>query len=347
MRSAIALVALLCMFSTAQATWVSNETRLEWLELTATQGLSRGDIIDGVGGWRDAGWRLATTSEVCQLFAEFGIVIDPCPDGWLQGYEYEERGRAFLNVFGILPCCGNLVPDCAVGHLLNPPEDPGSQFAYARVQVPASGFTTMGVIFDSYSSMDEAYECVGNFLVRRLQGANAVHKIAVHTQPHGNTTCNRNFPSIEGCEDIVCTYGPCGDVDVFPVFYDLSEVSRIQYGLTWPAEWGSCVFQSCIGDQSIGEIAYPGDGYDIVWLECQQVSTLVCGVGWLYADFPGQVTAVADPGHGFVGTFDCSNVQDDPAGVSPAGICGTPGGDPCGTAGVVQTTWGKVKSLFE
>ena len=52
---------------------------LDWLDPTLTAGLSVEDILAGVGGWTAAGWRHATTAEVCALFQSQFLGGTPCP----------------------------------------------------------------------------------------------------------------------------------------------------------------------------------------------------------------------------------------------------------------------------
>jgi hypothetical protein len=56
-----------------------TETGLEWLDLTATENLSYNDIEADVGGWISLGFRHATGSEVCGLFASHALAPSPCP----------------------------------------------------------------------------------------------------------------------------------------------------------------------------------------------------------------------------------------------------------------------------
>jgi len=64
-----------------------------------------------------------------------------------------------------------------------------------------------------------------------MAGSNASHKVAVHVMSHTSRTCSKSFPAITSCADIVTTYADSGDIDVFPVFYELEEVTGIEYGL--------------------------------------------------------------------------------------------------------------------
>jgi hypothetical protein len=59
-----------------------DTTGLLWLDIGLTDGLSYNDVQNGIGNsWYAEGWRHATSSEMCSLFSEYVIVIDPCPAG--------------------------------------------------------------------------------------------------------------------------------------------------------------------------------------------------------------------------------------------------------------------------
>jgi hypothetical protein len=54
-------------------------TGLDWLDLTQSLGLSYDDVENGVGNDLAAqGWRHATASEVCALFATYALAPEPC-----------------------------------------------------------------------------------------------------------------------------------------------------------------------------------------------------------------------------------------------------------------------------
>jgi hypothetical protein len=69
-------------------------------------------------------------------------------------------------------------------------------------------------------------------------GLNATHKAALHVVPHG-TNC-KTIPAFTSCSGITTTYPGTGDIDVVPVFFDLNGCTFTVFGLTWPAEWGTC-----------------------------------------------------------------------------------------------------------
>ena len=49
-----------------------TDSGLDWLDLALTTNVSRYHIQADVGGWISDGWRHATLSEACQLFANAG-----------------------------------------------------------------------------------------------------------------------------------------------------------------------------------------------------------------------------------------------------------------------------------
>lgn len=75
----------------ANANYIDESNDLEWLNLQSTLGLSVEDVEEGAGGWLDAGWLIASQSDVCTLFANAGVIDeDECnsgddsnpPDSW-------------------------------------------------------------------------------------------------------------------------------------------------------------------------------------------------------------------------------------------------------------------------
>jgi hypothetical protein len=175
---------------------------------------------------------------------------------------------------------------------------------------------------------------------------NATHKIAIHVTEHESRTCSKNFPAIESCSDIETTFQQCADIDVFPVFFDLSNVTAVQHGLTWPSEWYSCAYTKCAGDLTLGDIVNPGDGVAYSWFECQYEQTVVAGYGWLLAGAPGKICIAVNPATGAAGTSNCDFMEDFPLVMFCAGACGELGDDPCESTRTVPTTWGTIKAMF-
>jgi hypothetical protein len=179
-------------------------------------------------------------------------------------------------------------------------------------------------------------------------GMNTDHKIALHILPHQQGTCEAGFPEITDCGSIVTTYSGCNEFDVFPVFFDLTEVRRLEYGLNWPGQWGSCVYTPCAGDNVEGDIVQPGDGVVHEWADCQTGWAIIPGYAWFAAPSPpATLIAVPNPATGFLGVTDCSGDADPPIGIAASGICGVPGDDPCTCECALEVhTWSAVKSLF-
>jgi hypothetical protein len=185
--------------------------------------------------------------------------------------------------------------------------------------------------------------------VAAFAGSNLNYKAALHVVPHQERACETGWPATADCAGIQTTYHGCSDFDVFPVFFDLVEVRRIEYAITWPADWGACAYTACAGDNIIGGITSPGDGIAHAWTQCHEAAVIIPG----YARFedmvsPGLLVLAANPATGFLGATDCGGQRDFAIGLVAAGVCGVPGEDACdcGCASEPQT-WGAIKSLFQ
>ena len=83
-----------------------------------------------------------------------------------------------------------------------------------------------------------------------LAGSNLGVGVTVHVMAYASErSCSSGLPSVSWCQDIETTEAS-GDVDCFPVFYDLSEYLGCEYGLTWPGTY-TCTFTSC-SDSGLG-----------------------------------------------------------------------------------------------
>jgi uncharacterized repeat protein (TIGR01451 family) len=161
-------------------------------------------------------------------------------------------------------------------------------------------------------------------------GANQNAKVAVHVLPHdGGRTCAQGMPEILGCADISTTLAGCGDIDFFPVFFEVAEYQGVEYGMTWPGSY-SCAFTSC-SDLTIGDIVRPGDGTSHAWTGCQPGPIAIPGWGWTTVQDSGEVRLTPHPTTGEITIGDCAGILDDIEHVSCAGVCGTYGDDPCGS----------------
>ena len=181
-------------------------------------------------------------------------------------------------------------------------------------------------------------------------GLNPTHKAAVHVKIHP-TSCTKGYPVFAACTDIVTTWAPLGDLDVMPVFYDLTQAQVTEFGMTWPVEWYSMSWIRCKGDLAIGTVKYSGEGTSIAWTTCQYAWALAPGYGWLAATGPGSVTVVPNPATGDYGVVDCQPspgpYMDYPRCVIEAGIGGILGGEPCAPTATEPSTWGQIKSMFK
>jgi hypothetical protein len=181
-----------------------------------------------------------------------------------------------------------------------------------------------------------------------LAGSNLSYKAALHVMPHEERMCTSGWPEITDCSGINTVYAGCGDFDVFPVFFDLVEIGRIEYALAWPAAWGDCVFTPCAGDNITGGIVSSGDGIAHEWNECHQAEIVIPGYAWFSSPVtPGQIVLTTNPLTGFLGATDCTGTRDLAIGLAASGVCGMPGDDPCSCGcGSEPHTWGGIKTLF-
>jgi hypothetical protein len=182
-----------------------------------------------------------------------------------------------------------------------------------------------------------------------LAGSNLYYKVALHVMPHEDRTCDTNWPAISDCTGINTVYDGCSDFDVFPVFFDLEEVQRIEYALGWPADWGDCVFTACAGDNIIGNIVSAGEGIVHEWSQCHQNQIVITGYAWFDSPVtPGQLVLIPNPATGFLGVTDCEGRKDFAIGLAASGVCGIPGEDPCDCGCASEpSTWSEIKSLFQ
>ncbi|MFH1312363.1 MAG: DUF11 domain-containing protein [Candidatus Eisenbacteria bacterium] len=136
------------------------------------------------------------------------------------------------------------------------------------------------------------------------------------------------MPEISYCTDLRTTLDTCGDVDFFPVFFEVIECQGIEYGVTWPGSY-SCAFTSC-SDLKIGDIIWPGDGVSHAWFDCQPGPVAIPGWGWVSVNDSGHIRVVPHPGTGEITVGDCVRRLDDIEDVYSAGVCGALGDDPSG-----------------
>jgi hypothetical protein len=166
-------------------------------------------------------------------------------------------------------------------------------------------------------------------------GANFEHKVAIHVVPHG-LSC-KSLPTFTECSQITTTYSGTGDIDVVPVFFNLTEYKLVEFALTWPAEWGTCEYVTCTPTLDVGHISDPGDGIASAWTSCQTGWSVCHGYGWINATGAGNISVLPNPATGDYGVVDCAPepgpYYDRPDTVFAAGVGGTSGDAPCGGEG--------------
>ena len=178
-------------------------------------------------------------------------------------------------------------------------------------------------------------------------------KVAVHVLPYDSgRACHRKFPVIGSCDQIVTTYAGCGNIDFFPVFFNLVDHQGLEYAVEWPGTY-SCVFGDC-SDGHLGGIRWSGDWITQFWAECQPYGIAIPGWGWITVDSPGMVCVVPPSITGLIAVGPCDYAPDPdhldyPYASYCAGVCGEIGHNPClpKTHATVATTWGSIKNLFD
>lgn len=152
---------------------------------------------------------------------------------------------------------------------------------------------------------------------------------AVHVVAHG-TSC-KSLPPLDSCDLINTAYIGTGDVDIIPVFYYLAPYTAVEFGLSWPADWGSCSFVPCGTGTVLGSIRNPGDGIIKFWATCQTGSSVTVGYGWLTAQGSGRVDLINSPWplNDRLGVTDCAQTFHPPIATHSAGIGWIAGDEPC------------------
>lgn len=152
---------------------------------------------------------------------------------------------------------------------------------------------------------------------------------AIHVVAHG-TSC-KSLPALDSCDLINTAYIGMGDVDVIPAFYWLDSYTAVEFGLSWPADWGTCSFVPCGTGVVLGSICNPGDGIIKLWPTCQGGASIVVGYGWLTAQSSGRVELIDSPWplNGRLGVSDCAQTFHPPIATYSAGIGWIAGDEPC------------------
>ena len=174
-----ALSVLLCLFFSAQSSaeliavdlmsagdqLLTRDTRtgLDWLDLTATLGLSVGDITDDAGGWASRGFVYASTPQVQQLFLD----ADPSNPAVNVSAAKIPAALVLLDLLGVTnPGPSNNEFD-VLGNGIEGVGEPGANLAYFA-DYGTDTAVTVGFLFvrDGTAPITFKDPMVGSFLVR-------------------------------------------------------------------------------------------------------------------------------------------------------------------------------------
>jgi beta-glucanase (GH16 family) len=81
-------------------TTIDTASGLEWLDLTATQGVTAQDVLAGFGGFIDDGWTFATVDQVCGLLGALGDDTINCTTGAVGVQMDPANAETFVNLLG-------------------------------------------------------------------------------------------------------------------------------------------------------------------------------------------------------------------------------------------------------
>lgn len=149
-------------------------TKLEWLDLTATKGLTGTEVLAGVGGWAFDRFRYPTGDELTVLFLHAGLGTSY--DVWKP--ELYAPARDFLSLIGatrVNEPNGPALYSEAAGVYRNPNAFPGNGMSIAVVATFAGWVAPDGTVGSSgfvqhwqayHTSLDERLPTIGHWLVR-------------------------------------------------------------------------------------------------------------------------------------------------------------------------------------
>ena len=149
------LFATLVSASPAQATFIDagtvtldSSTNLEWLDIDESLGFSWNEIENGVGGFVAAGWRHATSLEVCTLFANGGVAPPSCPGGdtiFAPTSEQLATFSQFRSLFGFVLVSNVGYPYLTTHGFYSDPDGSANGVGYAAVVFSSIGSVSSSV----------------------------------------------------------------------------------------------------------------------------------------------------------------------------------------------------------
>ncbi len=143
-----------------------TDSGLDWLDVTSTLGLSYDDIVGGAGGWVTAGWRHATSEELCVLWNAgpscFHINTISLSTSIAQA------NQGFLNLFGfVTTCCTGGGEVFTTTGLLERAGQPASRSPFGELQFFEAGFNPRArVTWFNNAGSSFSRPDIGNFMVR-------------------------------------------------------------------------------------------------------------------------------------------------------------------------------------
>jgi hypothetical protein len=180
--------------------------------------------------------------------------------------------------------------------------------------------------------------------------ANANTKFAIHFVAHPGGCSSDQLPVINSQHQLVTRWNALRDVDAFFVIFDWDSLLNYEYGLSWPAEWGSCSTSICAKDLSVGTIVHPGDGLVAGFTTCQwsaahggsRPAFWPTVVHWFTATSPGLIVITRDPATCCMGLTGCRPLENPEYAVPESVFYGRIEMNP-----VEPTTWGSIKAQFK
>jgi hypothetical protein len=145
---------------------------------------------------------------------------------------------------------------------------------------------------------------------------NSQVKFALHFAAHGTAGCGGKatpLPVLATRENLVRQWNTLGDVDVFFVIFAYDSLFSYEYGLTWPADWGSCSTTVCAGDLVIGDILQPGSGLASGFNMCQEAQRhggarpnyWPVVMHWFVPSSAGEIQILKNPASDLLGITGC------------------------------------------
>jgi hypothetical protein len=176
-------------------------------------------------------------------------------------------------------------------------------------------------------------------------------KMMLHIQDHNAKQSCSNLPVFASRDDITRMETGTGDYDVFMVIFDYGAgYTNVEYGLSWPAGWGSAATIQC-ADLNIGGIVNPYDWISLSWITCQTTPAYSpVAWSWINAGTAGQVQIEYRPREANIpaalGTIDCAFAEVPAESIFFAGIDVNPWEGQPDTLAAEPTTWGGIKAMF-